>query len=846
MSAASSTRRRLKDMNTGNGENQSSGKKPSRSVTPLPISTTLQKSSSSKENPKPTHRPSFGSTQKPVLRQVPRIDKSAAKGVGDGEGRVTRSKSSGIRGRSSSPSDLIRVFSDLRKRNESRVQSDQDKSCDRVCEETGEESKSKTNPSSSKLDGSVPKADALLGFGEKSDCKAEKIVKGTSGGLRRKSIDNVGKAMEGSSSVATTKYQSKLHEKLAFLEGKVKKIASDIKKTKDMLDLNNQDSSQGMISDLHQKITGIEKSMIHVVGGSEEGKNKAARAKASVKGLNKEELEDRLFPHQRLLRSRTQYKTASQVSKGQGFGESSSKAVNVEVKPSGLVEENPIALEFLASLDKEKVTLGSDDQNVMDNLEVQEMDTEEASKENNPSKDVNLTSNLAEILRADEDLEEIDEEEKRDEMELEEIENECMYQLNDIGSKTSTGGWFVSEGEAVILAHDDGSCSYYDVANCEVKSVYYPPEDISPNTWRDCWVVRAPGADGCSGRYVVAASAGNTMESGFCSWDFYTKDIKALHIEDGSSRVPRTALAPLSNNTSHGRNTLACSLSPEAQQWWYRPCGPLIASTASFQSVVKVFDIRDGEQIMRWEVQNCVSGLDHSSPLQWRNRGKLVIAETETISVWDVNSLHPESLLTISSSGRKISAFHINNTDAEVGGGVRQRASSMDAEGNDGVFCTTDSINIMDFRNPSGIGAKIPKLGVNAQCVSSRGDSVFVGTNPKSSSAKKPVGYSSQVLQFSLRKQRLVSTYNLPDSNTHSHHSAITQVWGNSNFVMATSGMGLFVFDTSKEETSIGGDSGTVKEVIGPNDMYCPSFDYASSRVLLISRDRPALWRHIL
>lgn len=170
----------------------------------------------------------------------------------------------------------------------------------------------------------------------------------------------------------------------------------------------------------------------------------------------------------------------------------------------------------------------------------------------------------------------------------------------------------------------------------------------------------------------------------------------------------------------------------------------------------------------------------------------------------------------------------------------------MDAEGNDGVFCTTDSINIMDFRNPSGIGAKIPKLGVNAQCVSSRGDSVFVGTNPKSSSAKKSVGYSSQVLQFSLRKQRLVSTYNLPDSNTHSHHSAITQVWGNSNFVMATSGMGLFVFDTSKEETSIGSDSGTVKEVIGPNDMYCPSFDYASSRVLLISRDRPALWRHIL
>lgn len=203
--------------------------------------------------------------------------------------------------------------------------------------------------------------------------------------------------------------------------------------------------------------------------------------------------------------------------------------------------------------------------------------------------------------------------------------------------------------------------------------MYSPPDGISPNTWRDCWVVRAPGADGCSGRYVVAASAGNTLESGFCSWDFYTKDIKALHIEDGSSRVSRTALAPLPNNTAHGRSTPACAV-PETQQWWYRPCGSLIASTASFQSVVKVFDIRDGEQIMRWGLQNPVSALDYSSPLQWRNRGKLVIAEAEAISVWDVNSLHPEAQHTISSSGRKISAFHINNTDAEVGGGVRQRS----------------------------------------------------------------------------------------------------------------------------------------------------------------------------
>lgn len=511
--SASSNRRRLKDINAGAGENQSSGKKPSRSVTPLSISSknpnpAFQKSLSSKENPKPSHR-SFGSTQKPVLRPVPRIDKSAVRGVSDGgEGRVTRSTSA-ARGRSSSPSDLIRVFSDLRKRNESRVigeksESDQDKksgfkgsgfkqveSVIKVCEETNEESIGQVK--SSKFEGSSdgrnsisdPKVHTLVGSGEKSavalksDSKIEKIGKGSSVGLRRKSLDNVGKAMEISkeirgnegSSNSSVKYPSKLHEKLAFLEGKVKKIASDIKKTKDMLDLNNPDSSKVIISDIHEKITGIEKSMSHVVDGPEKNKTtQVTKAKASVKGLNKEELEDRLFPHQRLLRSRTQSKTSLNVSKGRDSVESN-KAVNVEEKPSAPVEENAIALEFLASLDKEKVTFSSD-QNALENVEVQEMDTEEPSKENDASKDVNPTSNLNEILRADEDLEEIDDEENREEMELEEIDDRCMYQLNDIGSKTSTGGWFVSEGEAVILTHDDGSCSYYDVANSEVLCFY--------------------------------------------------------------------------------------------------------------------------------------------------------------------------------------------------------------------------------------------------------------------------------------------------------------------------------------------------------------------------------------
>jgi len=76
---------------------------------------------------------------------------------------------------------------------------------------------------------------------------------------------------------------------------------------------------------------------------------------------------------------------------------------------------------------------------------------------------------------------------------------------------------------------------------------------------------------------------------------------------------------------------------------------------------------------MKWDVQKPVLTMDYSSPVQWRNRGKVVVAEAETISVWDVNSLSPQALVSVSLSGRKVSAFHVNNTDAELGGGVRQR-----------------------------------------------------------------------------------------------------------------------------------------------------------------------------
>lgn len=165
------------------------------------------------------------------------------------------------------------------------------------------------------------------------------------------------------------------------------------------------------------------------------------------------------------------------------------------------------------------------------------------------------------------------------------------------------------------------------------------------------------------------------------------------------------------------------------------------------------------------------------------------------------------------------------------------------------MFCTSDSINVLDFRHPSGIGLKIPKVGANVQSVFSRGDSLYLGCTIVKSTVKRQV--SSQIQQFSLRKQKLCSTYVLPESNAHSHYMALTQVWGNTNLVMGVCGLGLFVFDSNKNDAlqslnALDQNNGqNLREAIGPDDLYSPSFDYLSSRVLLISRDRPAMWRYM-
>lgn len=169
------------------------------------------------------------------------------------------------------------------------------------------------------------------------------------------------------------------------------------------------------------------------------------------------------------------------------------------------------------------------------------------------------------------------------------------------------------------------------------------------------------------------------------------------------------------------------------------------------------------------------------------------------------------------------------------------------------MFCTQDSIEVLDFRHPSGVGLKIKNPGlISVESVFSRGDSIFLGCMSCKPGPKK--SGATHLQQFSLRKQTLVGTYSLPDaSNTHMSHSAITQVWGNSNIVMGISGLGLFIFDSVKDDslhlfssnTDNYGTGAKVREVIGPDDLYSPSFDYSSSRALIISRDRPAIWQYL-
>ncbi|MCO5581834.1 hypothetical protein L7F22_035723 [Adiantum nelumboides] len=453
-------------------------------------------------------------------------------------------------------------------------------------------------------------------------------------------------------------------------------------------------------------------------------------------------------------------------------------------------------------------------------------------------------------------------------------------QLHPIGEKVATAGWYVSEGEAILLGHDDGCCSYFDVANMEEKAVYAAPNEMSSTLWTDCWLIRAAGSDGRTNKYVVAATAGNALDCGFCSWDFCTKKLTACHIEKQStppmgsspgspiqrslyfssqpsarstmglpssdSRVSRSERATLTYSATNTRVPDTLPQHPpttylieccESPQWWYRPCGPLMASAASSLKSLVLYDIRDGDAIMSWESDQPISSLDYSSPIQWRDKGKLALAEHQAISIWDVNTMDMQCLQYVQLPGKHISAFYVHNTDAECSGGVRQRLSSSDTEAYDGICCTQDDINILDFRVPNGIGISFPVPGQNMQSIYACGDMIFIaGLNKES--------HECGVQQWSLRNGVPVCTYAFPPSSSHYTHLALTQVWGSSKMVMAVNGNGLYIFQGCRGVTEGLCDVEEVKDVIGTQDLLNPSFDYSNSRVLLISRDRQANWSY--
>jgi hypothetical protein len=171
------------------------------------------------------------------------------------------------------------------------------------------------------------------------------------------------------------------------------------------------------------------------------------------------------------------------------------------------------------------------------------------------------------------------------------------------------------------------------------------------------------------------------------------------------------------------------------------------------------------------------------------------------------------------------------------------RVSSSEAEGSDGVFSSQDSINVLDFRVPTGTGIKISRHGGVPVSIYSRGDSVYVGSTEDRLQLRG--GRKSWVQHFSLRRGKLVASYELPILNSDYRTSSVSQVWGNSNHVMGVCGKGFFVFDALKDGAYA---TGTVeaRETIGTDtDLQRPTFDYSGSRLLLVSRDRPALWRFL-
>ncbi|XP_024365738.1 KIN14B-interacting protein At4g14310 isoform X2 [Physcomitrium patens] len=730
--------------------------------------------------------------------------------------------------------------------------------------------------------------------------------------------------------------QSSLHGRLSMLEGRVNQIAAELRETKELLGASNPISSKGLLTDIHSKIMNIERCM---TGSPIQSTVTRLSGRISSGRNDSDGLRERILMEQEGFK-----KALQSLTNKHRYDVTASEPVPQRLSSEPFSEDSP-ALEAGLKPLHERQTLGSQLSNATSpkvsgvherpalnhsRLEIvchgHIQPTFEVCYSKYPSqalKPVKTGSFLHHRLA--ESRATLNENDNRELlcMRLAEFggrdkDEVCACDEGEVMSTTfptsldensSSGGsvlsykkhrysgWFACKGEGILLAHDDSSCSYHDVANMEEKVVYSCPSTLTSRRWGDCWIVQAPGTDGRSSKFVVAASGGGTRDSAFCSWDFYSRKTVSYHCElsslpnpprDSKGRArsfdqetpflkdscgPESKMAlrkwldrsgamnmtKLSGNAATKKAFNRCmslerndveeveSKPVDLPLWWYRPCGPLLASVASGLSAVSLYDIRDGESVMRWETQKVVASMAYSSPVQWRNKSKLVLTGLDCLSFWDVESLKPQLLHTVNLPEKQMRALHVYNVDAECSGGVRQRLSASEHH-SDGILCTDDAVNVLDFRVPTGIGKKFPTLDEDTQSIFADGDAVYSGA----------ISYKARILDdgattvmqpqsilnhWSIRQGKLMNVYSLPLSNCHTAQLPITQVWGSSDTIMAANGNGLFVMEPARQYSS-GQVISNVRCILGPDELDNPTFDFASSCVLLISRQRPAQWGH--
>lgn len=91
------------------------------------------------------------------------------------------------------------------------------------------------------------------------------------------------------------------------------------------------------------------------------------------------------------------------------------------------------------------------------------------------------------------------------------------------------------------------------------------------------------------------------------------------------------------------------------------------------------------------------------------------------------------------------------------------RLSSSDHH-SDGILCTNEAVNVLDFRVPTGIAKKFPTLGEETQSIFADGDGVYTGTTSYKSSRVQGDGTRAQcrLNQWSIRQGKLMNVYSFP------------------------------------------------------------------------------------